>query len=480
VNKSTKTEDSVDHLRKFGQHFTSQEIFQNFLLPKIKNRLYDYCWADCFAGEGNLILPLLNEIPQSKRLGFFQDHIFLCDVQQMWVDKCISNADAYGIPEKIAKKNIFLHDSLLEHPFSIKLESKAKLPLIHITNPPYLYLGYIVKHKETQKYLPLFEADNRGYQDLYQIALMNDLRQGLQEMLYIIPANFLFGASVSNKFRDDFLSQYSIQDATIFEQRMFTHTGTNVIIAHFLRKKRPNSEPIIFQGQKIGKGTTTRTYRLDPKTHYKGGDGFIQFVENNRARNPLKYHYYLMQKDIQDHPGATPIVVIDANDFKNSRYSQRTIITDEKFAAYVKSNILWVRTVDTGSTDGRAGLFDIRASFDADGILVTKATYRTNPIQIFFETPLTIPQQKLLMSYFNLMLENLRKEFDSEFMTTYKWSESEYTRKYFGLSQVRRLIETFPILDIDERKGNDLAQCVQHRDVQAVQDILHQVKSSKK
>jgi len=30
-------------------------------------------------------------------------------------------------------------------------------------------------------------------------------------------------------------------------------------------------------------------------------------------------------------------------------------------------------------------------------------------------------------------------------MTTYKYSGVNYTRKYFGLSQTKKLIETFPI-----------------------------------
>ncbi len=75
------------------------------------------------------------------------------------------------------------------------------LPVYHITNPPYLYIGYIVKHEETRKYLDYFKGENRGYQDLYQLALMNDLRNGIKKMIYIIPSNFLFGFSVSNNIR---------------------------------------------------------------------------------------------------------------------------------------------------------------------------------------------------------------------------------------------------------------------------------------
>lgn len=91
------------------------------------------------------------------------------------------------------------------------------------------------------------------------------------------------------------------------------------------------------------------------------------------------------------------------------------------------------------------GLYKIRDIFDVDGLLVPKAKYRTHPIQLFIEPPLSVEDQILLKDYFNLILEFFREKTDSEFMTTYKYSKSEYTRKYLGLSQVKKLIQTFPL-----------------------------------
>ena len=119
----------------------------------------------------------------------------------------------YGIPREIAVQNITQRDTLRDYPeFLLHLDR----PILHITNPPYLYLGYIVKTAETQKYLDLFTYDNAGYQDLYQIALINDLRYGLEQLIYIIPSNFLYGNSVSNKIRDDFLPWYRIRSGAYF------------------------------------------------------------------------------------------------------------------------------------------------------------------------------------------------------------------------------------------------------------------------
>ena len=93
--------------------------------------------------------------------------------------------------------------------------------------------------------------------------------------------------------------------------------------------------------------------------------------------------------------------------------------------------------------------------FGADGIVVTKATYRTHPIQVFLEPRLPLDDLRLLRDYFNLLLEHFRALTDSEFMTTYKYSESAYTRKYLGLSQAKALIETFPYLELsaEEREA---------------------------
>ena len=50
--------------RIYGIHFTPIEIFNEYILPQICNILYNYTWIDLYCGEGNLILPILNLIPE--------------------------------------------------------------------------------------------------------------------------------------------------------------------------------------------------------------------------------------------------------------------------------------------------------------------------------------------------------------------------------------------------------------------------------
>ena len=153
-----KTEDKIANRRKLGAHLTSIDIFSKYILPEIKASLWDYSWIDLFAGEGNLILPMLELIPLKQRVKFFKEHIFLFDVQEPMVEQLVANAEKYGIPNDLAKTNIQKKDTLKDYPKFIK---NLKYPPFHITNPPYLYLGYIAKHSARNlKYLEYFKGKN--------------------------------------------------------------------------------------------------------------------------------------------------------------------------------------------------------------------------------------------------------------------------------------------------------------------------------
>ena len=455
---------------------TSINIFKKFILPEIKEEIYKYRWVDLFCGEGNLILPILELVPEKQRVDFFKKHIFLFDIQKELVEKSILNAIKYGIPREIAEKNIVQRDTLKNYPTFIFDDD---LPVYHITNPPYLYIGYIVKHDETRKHLEYFRGPNEGYQDLYQLALMNDLRHNVKKMIYIIPSNFLFGFSVSNKIRDDFLQYYSIRKAFIFEKKIFEFTGTNVIICFFERKKNPKKEKMIFEGEKINKGIQKRIYVLDPKNHFRAGSEFEEFVKQFKASKPLKVSYYLTMEEIEKNKGDNEITVIDANAFNGKEYERRIFKVNDELYRKIKSNILFVRTVDTGSLSGRAGLYLIKEVFGVDGILVSKSKYRTHPIHVFLTPLLSEDDQILLKNYFNLVLEYFREKTDSEFMTTYKYSNSEYTRKYLGLSQVKELIETFPILSLEKNERDEFERLIYEGGIEEVIDFIKSFNRSK-
>ncbi|MCF2143257.1 MAG: N-6 DNA methylase [Candidatus Heimdallarchaeota archaeon] len=452
---------SKKHRRTYGEHWTPVKVFQEFIFPKIKTELNNYLWVDLFAGEGNLILPILATIPEEKRVDFFKEHLFLFDVQEHSINQAILQAEKWGIPRNVAKQNILKKDTLRDYPTFLLQKEK---PIYHITNPPYLYLGYIAKHEETKKYLEYFQGANKGYQDLYQLGLINDLRQKLEKMIYIIPSNFLFGHTVSNKIRMDILSQYYIKKIIIFEKGIFDHTGTNVIVCFFERKSESKHEPQTFPGIKFNDGgLQKRTYVLHPEDQYRAGNEFTTFVKEAKAILPLKISFYLTMDDVQRNSGDIELTVIDANAFKGKQYEKKSIFVNEKQYEKVKSNILFLKTVDSGTKEGRAGLYEIEKVFNVDGILVTRARYRTHPIQIFIEPQMSKDDQHLIKDYFNTMLEYFREKTDSEFLTTYKYSKSRYTRKYLGLKQARQLLETCPIRSLNEKEKKELETQLQKK-----------------
>ncbi|MHA2182532.1 MAG: N-6 DNA methylase, partial [Promethearchaeota archaeon] len=297
-NKIESSEENL-HRRSYGVHLTSSDIFLKFIFPEIKEKIWEYKWVDLYAGEGNLILPILNFVRPVDRINFYKNHIYLSDIQEEMLEKCIKKASDYGIPPEVASRNIELRDNLEQSPEFLKGDQKS---IFHITNPPYLYLGYIRKHNETQKYLRFFEGKNEGYQDLYQIAMINDLRSQVENLIYIIPSNFLFGASVSNKFRKDFLKHYKIKKMIIFETKIFEFTGTNICIGFFERKKKPKSENVKFMGVKFKQQNEElkKLYILKPEHKYRAGSEFYEFLKENRAKTPLRVKYYLLKKDIRN------------------------------------------------------------------------------------------------------------------------------------------------------------------------------------
>ena len=470
--KNDRNSKDILKRRELGTHITSKDIFLKYIFPEIKEKLYNFIWVDLYAGKGNLILPILNYIPPEKRINFFEKHIYLFDIQEEMVKQCIKNTVSYGIPIEVSKKNINQRNNLSNFPNFLL---KKVLPIFHITNPPYLYLGYIRKKKSMEEYLPLFEKENKGYQDLYQIAMMNDLKNGIKNLIYIIPSNFLFGASVSNKFRLDFLSYYNILKMIIFETKIFDYTGTNICIGFFKRKLNPGAKIQKFNGIKIKKNDKIlrKNYNLKPRFKYRAGSEFDEFLESYRAKSPLKIKYYLLRDQVLKNKGSNTIKAIDANNYKNNKYKLIELKLNDNLMHKIKSNILYIKTVDSGSMDGRVGIGLIKDEFHVDAIYVSSNTYRTHPIQIFLEPGISIDDQKLLKNYFNFMLEYFREQLDSEFLTTYKYSNAEYTRKYLGLSQVRKLIQTFPILNLNLDKKKELELAIKNQNFEKILDIFN-------
>lgn len=167
--------------------------------------------------------------------------------------------------------------------------------------------------------------------------------------------------------------------------------------------------------------------------------------------------------------------LLDANSFSNGYFKFNIYKVNQSFYKMLKANPLFVRTLDTGSWEGRVGIYNIKEVFGVDGIIVTKEKYRTHPIQILIEPELSEDDLTILKNYFNLMLEYFRDITDSEFLTTFKYSNSEYVRKYLGLSQTRKLIETLPLHIMSNKEKKLLKILIEQKNIEGIKDILSNI-----
>ena len=207
----------------------------------------------------------------------------------------------------------------------------------------------------------------------------------------------------------------------------------------FIRKEK-NFSPIKFQAIKLFKDKHVKQdFILKKKYNYYAGWEFEEFIKNNKKNN-IKISFYLKKEEILKNKWKNKVILLNINTNKKEIYYVNNILYQK-----IKNNILYIRPIDSWSWNKRAGLYCIKElDIDIDGIL-TEKTHRTHLIHLFFEDSIDILKQLKIKENFNTHLEALRKKFDSCFLTTFKYSKCEYTRKILWLKQVKQILS---ILDI--------------------------------
>lgn len=452
-------------MKRYGEHLTPLDVFERYIKPEVEKRLYDYIWTDMFAGEGNLIIPLLELVPEGHRVGFFRERVFLFDLQEKMVRKTALRLKKLGIPEEVVLKNVQVRDSIKEYPTFL---FEKEYPVYHITNPPYMYLGQIAK--EDGSLLEYFNGKFSGLQDLYQLAIINDLRHGVKKMIYILPTNFLFGDASSNAVRDALFPVYHLKKVYLFEKRIFSKTGIHTGMFFLERKEEPGKGKVVCPLIRVGQGHKSTELVLKPQDHYRASSGYRDFVLRYRALIPVRFSFYLTEKMLDE--GEHSLKLLDVN---SSSVVVRKV--SEKVYRTVKSNLLFVRTIDTGSLKGRAGLYLVE-SLGVDGILA-KMPYRTHPIQIFFNYELSREAQFLIKDYFNMVLEYLRDLTDGDFMTDFRYSRARYKRKYLGLKQVKEILETIPLQALKAENISGFRSALESGSIEEVMSFLRGIAGGK-
>jgi hypothetical protein len=264
-----------------------------------------------------------------------------------------------------------------------------------ITNPPYLYQN---KLKDNSILI------NSRHTDLYQLSLekIMDSKEGI----VIVPINFL-SAENSKYIRDIFLYKFNIIKANYFSEQVFDDTTYNVVAFYYKQKNSGDNRDKMFVDFTIFPENKRINLELFREYHWQIGGEFLAPI--NEYSNPLN------------------ITRLEEEDLKTGNYKIkiaynhldicREFSVDKATFDKIKSNIIILKAIDTGSDGGRICLDDIRKyNYDA---LVSVKTSR-NQINLVFPKTVSIQEQERLIKLFNKEIEDKRNQYHSLFMTNYR------------------------------------------------------------
>lgn len=474
----------LDNFRKklYGAYETPKWIFDKYIFPKIVDKLYNYIWVDMFCGSGNLVLPILEHVEKDKRVDFFEKHVFLYDILPEMVQCARNKAIRLGIPEELAKRNIQVRDTLKNYPTEILRKGK---PVFHITNPPYLYTE--IPQIDEKRFITDFWRkqlkNTKLFRDPYHLALYNDLVHGIEKMIYIVPMNFLYGSGEKIRVRKILLRHYYILDAIFFDTDVFEETGQRVALFYFSRKQygideKQELELLWIRSNNVEK---KRKIVLLPEDDYRPSTSFEEFVKRNKSMRPLKVKFLLHVSELEKNKGDNRIVCIDTNEYEYgaNTYNRKEFFVNNQLYEKIIGNQLYLRTIDKAGDEKKLGLYRVKDDFGADCLMYSvKRTKPRTLLHVFIEPKLSNEEQCLLMKYFNVLIEYFRHVDEEMFLKIFKYDKyRDKARRYLSITQARKLIETFPILELSSNEKNEFKKIVEKGDAEK---IIEFVKKRKK
>jgi hypothetical protein len=347
--------------KQLGQFFTTNS---DYILKGLEKLVKYKNVFDPFAGGGDLI-------EWARKQGANK-------IQGFDIDKSFVN-----------NKTVFEHDSLLEQ----------KTYEFVLTNPPYLNVNK-ADDKAKEKYFNKFP-----YEDLYQISLASIMNS--EEGVVIIPINFL-SAENSQSIRDLFFSKFEIIEMNYFKHQVFADTTYNVI-AFYYKKKNDFFKNGFEIFTHIYPDNKTIKIKLEKKYGWIIGGEFVSKIRNQDNELGI---YRLTEEMVVKNKGSVKLPA--AYNHINDRVD---ILVSKNMQELLKSNILFLKAIDSGSEKGKIALENVK-DYEVE-CLISKPTSR-HMIYLIFQDPLSISEQKKLISLFNKNLEKLRKDFCSLFLTNYR------------------------------------------------------------
>lgn len=347
--------------KQLGQFFTKNS---GQILKGLEKYVKDKTVVDPFAGGGDLI---------------------------SWAkENKAKNVKGYDVDKKyVDEKDIFYRDS-------IKNPSQYKFVL---TNPPYLNINKATKEIK-EKYFK-----NSTFEDLYQLSL--DSIFNSEEGIIIVPINFL-SAENSKKIRDKFFGKFKIIEMNYFTCQVFPDTTYNVIAFYYKKKNdsfvdKFNIKTHIYPQDKI------MNIELKRDLDWTINGSFLKIINNQK--NELGV-YRLTEKDVEENHGN-----IDVLSAYNHVKNRRVITISKNLYDLIKSNIILLKAIDSGTEKGKISLENIR-HYNVD-CLVSKESSR-HMIYFIFNNKISIPEQEKIIDIFNREINKMRDKYSSLFLTNYR------------------------------------------------------------
>lgn len=364
--QSIKEKPEIDHSsvkQQLGQFFTYKS---DYILQNLQKYVVGKDIVDPFVGSGELLNWAMNNGARSVK-GF--------DVDKRFVDG----------------KTRFQNDSLL---------NRQKYDFV-LTNPPYLNINKAsgtIKEKYFNALLPRLE-------DLYHLSLFSIMDS--EEGIVIVPVNFL-SAKNSEKIREAFFSKFKIVEMNYFKEQVFSDTTYNVIAFYYIKHQESFQSRLkiamhVYPDEKSTEVLLERAYGW--------GIGGRITQKMDEIGNALGVHR-LTEAHMKNGQGKKEIRAA-----YNHIDNRLKVKVSEELYALIKSNILLLKAIDTGSLQGRISLEDI-TQYGAD-CLISKESSR-HMIHLLFSTSVPLSEQRELVRIFNEYLGDLRNKQLSLFLTNYR------------------------------------------------------------
>ncbi len=345
----------MQNKQQFGQFFTTNT---DYILDGFSDFVRNKRVADPFAGRADLLSWAKKNGAKSVR-GY--------DIDDSLVDN----------------KLVFFNDSL---------RTPLKYDFV-LTNPPYLYQNKMEDNSILAK---------SKHTDLYQLALEKIMDSN--EGIVIVPINFL-SAENSQYIREIFLEKFDIIKVNYFVEQVFNDTTYNVI-AFYYRKTNGVRNKITFE-LNIYPENSTKKMDIDRRYGWQIGGDFLSMVKE--CANPLNITR-LEEDDLLNGDIRVKLAYNHLN-------KMRDFCVDKTTYQILKNNIILLKAIDTGTSEGRICLEDIR-KYGCDGLVSIKTS--RNQINLIFPKTVSVSDQERLIELFNMELDAKRREYDSLFMTNYR------------------------------------------------------------